>query len=111
MKTVQVCAFHHFFKDAAHSRTALIYGLERNPTPHPHPLCPEYKSVHSSAKTPSSWVNRPTILNQEKYKLSGPLCGLHSSNTKIPNFSQFDMDYADRFSILAANQFEYLDGS
>ena len=73
--------------------------------------CPEYKSVHSSAKTPSSWVNRPTILNQEKYKLSGPLCGLHSSNTKILNFSQFDMDYADRFSILAANQFEYLDGS
>ena len=33
--------------------------------------CPEYKSVHRSAKTPSSWVNRPTTLNQVKYKLPG----------------------------------------
>ena len=33
MKPVQLCAFHHNVpsQDAAHSRTALIYGLERSP--------------------------------------------------------------------------------
>ena len=105
MKTLQMwAAFHHNVSsassswDAAEQQCTNLWTWKKSPV----------RSIKVSTALPrhpqAGSTDQPSLTRRSTSSLD-------SSNTKIPNFSQFDMDYADRFSILAANQFEYLDGS